>query len=158
MALMVADRARHFLDEHGVHFDVIPHREAYTAQGVAAASHVSGWSLAKVLIVREHGASPFMVVLPASCRLDLPALSRLLGKEQLELLPEVEIGRIFPDCETGAMPPFGQLYGLPVYVDSCFPKEGDLAFQAGNHRETLRIRYADYERLVQPTVAEFCRD
>jgi Ala-tRNA(Pro) deacylase len=158
MALMVADRARHFLEEHAVHFEVIPHREAYTAQGVAAASHVSGWSLAKVLIVREHGESPFMVVLPASCRLDLLVLGRLLGKEHLELVPEVEIGRLFPDCETGAMPPFGHLYGLPVYVDGCFKKDGFLAFQAGNHRETLRIRYTDYEKLVQPAVAEFCRD
>ncbi len=154
---MLVERARHLLETNGVPFETLPHREAYTAQGVAAAAHVSGWLLAKVLVVRAPGESPAMVVLPASCRLDLAALARVLGKPSVTLLPEDEMRALFPDCEVGAMPPFGQLYALPVWVDACFPKAGEFAFQAGNHHEVVRIHYADYERLVQPVVAEFCR-
>jgi Ala-tRNA(Pro) deacylase len=154
---MLIERARRLLETGGVAFETLPHREAYTAQGVAAATHVSGWTLAKVLVVRAPGEGPVMIVLPASCRLDLSALARVLGKPSVTLLPESEMKLFFPDCETGAMPPFGQLYGLPVWVDACFPKAGEFAFQAGNHHEVVRMRYAEYERLARPVVAEFCR-
>jgi Ala-tRNA(Pro) deacylase len=113
--------------------------------------------LAKVLVVRAPGEGPVMVVLPASCRLDLATLARVLGKPSVALVAESEMKDLFPDCEAGAMPPFGQLYGLPVWVDSCFPKAGEFAFQAGNHHEIVRMRYAEYERLARPVVAEFCR-
>jgi Ala-tRNA(Pro) deacylase len=154
---MLVERARRLLETGGVAFETLPHREAYTAQGVAAATHVSGWMLAKVLIVRAPGEGPVMVVLPASCRLDLATLARVLGKPTVSLAAEGEMKELFPDCEIGAMPPFGQLYGLPIWVDACFAKAGDFAFQAGNHHEVVRMRYADYERLAQPMVAEFCR-
>jgi len=154
---MLVERARRLLETGGIPYETLPHREAYTAQGVAAAVHVSGWILAKVLLVRAPGEDPVMVVLPASCRLDAAALGRVLGKPNLTLVPEDEMRTLFPDCEIGAMPPFGQLYGLPVWVDACFPKAGEFAFQAGNHHEVVRVRYVDYEKLAQPTVAEFCR-
>jgi Ala-tRNA(Pro) deacylase len=154
---MLNERARRLLETDGVAFETLPHREAYTAQGVAAAAHVSGWMLAKVLVVRAPGEGPAMLVLPASCRLDLSALGHVLGKQGVALVPESEMGDLFPDCETGAMPPFGQLYGLPVWVDCSFPKSGSFAFQAGNHREVVRMRYSDYERLAHPAVADFCR-
>ena len=153
---MLVERARRLLETGGVAFETLPHREAYTAQGVAAATHVSGRMLAKVLIVRAPAEGPVMVVLPASCRLDLATLARVLGKPTVSLLVESEMKELFPDCEIGAMPPFGQLYGLPVWVDACFPKAGEFAFQAGNHHEVIRMRYAEYERLAQPVVAEFC--
>ena len=89
--------------------------------------------------------------------LDTAALARVLGKPSVSLVAESEMKALFPDCETGAMPPFGQLYGLPVWVDACFPKAGEFAFQAGNHHEVVRMRYAEYERLARPVVAEFCR-
>jgi Ala-tRNA(Pro) deacylase len=154
---MLVERAKRLLDDNGVAYETLPHREAHTAQGVAAATHVSGWLLAKVLIVRPSDESPLMVVLPASCRLDLDALAQALHKPSVTLLSEVDLGALFPDCEPGAMPPFGQLYGMPVWVDSSFSKAADFAFQAGNHHEVIRIRYADYERLAQPAVAQFCR-
>jgi Ala-tRNA(Pro) deacylase len=154
---MLVERAKRLLEIGGVAYETLPHREAYTAQGVAAAAHVSGWLLAKVLVVRAPGETPVMVVLPASCRLDLGALAHVLGKPSVDLLSETELDALFPDCEAGAMPPFGQLYGLPVWVDACFPKAAEFAFQAGNHHEVVRIRYADYERLARPAVAEFCR-
>jgi Ala-tRNA(Pro) deacylase len=154
---MLVERAKRLLETSGVAYETLPHREAYTAQGVAAAAHVSGWLLAKVLVVRAPGESPVMVVLPASCRLDLGALAHALRKPAISLLSEIDLGTLFPDCEAGAMPPFGQLYGMPVWVDACFPKAAEFAFQAGNHHEVVRIRYADYERLAQPAVAEFCR-
>lgn len=154
---MLVERARNLLETNGVAFETLPHREAYTAQGVAATAHVSGWNLAKVVVVRAPGEGPVMVVLPASCRLDLAALGRVLGKPNVTLMPESEMESLFPDCETGAMPPFGHLYGLPVWVDAHFPKTGEFAFQAGNHHEVVRMRYADYERLARPVVAEFCR-
>lgn len=155
--MTLVERARRFLEESGVACETVAHREAFTAQGVAAASHVSGWQLAKVLVVRPEGEPPLMVVLPASCRLDLAALGGLIGERHLALVPEEELRTLFPDCETGAMPPFGNLYGLPVWVDACFPRAGEIAFQAGNHREVTRMRYADFERLVKPAVADFCR-
>jgi Ala-tRNA(Pro) deacylase len=154
---MLVERAKHLLETSGVAYETLPHREAFTAQGVASAVHVSGWQLAKVLVVRATGQEPVMVVLPASCRLDLTALARVLDYPAVSLVPEEEIKELFPDCETGAMPPFGQLYGMPVYVDKCFPKAGDFAFQAGNHHEIVRMSYADFERVARPSVADFCR-
>jgi Ala-tRNA(Pro) deacylase len=154
---MLVERVLRLLETAGVAFETLPHREAFTAQGVAAAAHVSGWKLAKVLVVRSPGDEPVMVVLPASCRLDPAALAQVLGKPGVSLLPESELAALFPDCEAGAMPPFGQPYGLPVWVDACFPKSSELAFQAGNHHEVVRMRYADYERVARPVVAEFCR-
>ena len=154
---VLANRTVRFLEDNRVAFDVIPHRESYTAQGVAATSHVSGWRLAKVLVVDSAGKDPLIVVLPASCRLDLPALERLTGRSELRLAPELDVQKLFPDCETGAMPPFGNLYGLPVWVDACFPKSQEFVFQAGNHHEVVKVRYEDFERLVKPTVADFCR-
>ena len=154
---MLVERAKRFLETSGAAYETLPHTEAYSAQGVASAVHVSGWQLAKVLIVRAPGEDPLMVVLPASCRLNLAALAVVLDRPSVSLLPEEEVRELFPDCETGAMPPFGQLYGMPVYVDRCFPKAGEFAFQAGNHHEAIRMSYAEYERLARPTVAEFCR-
>ena len=154
---MLVERAKHLLETSGVAYETLPHREAFTAQGVASAVHVSGWQLAKVLVVRADHEEPIMVVLPASCRLDLTALARVLDHPAVSLVPEEKIKELFPDCETGAMPPFGQLYGMQVYVDKCFPKAGDFAFQAGNHHEIVRMSYADFERVARPSVADFCR-
>jgi Ala-tRNA(Pro) deacylase len=97
-----------------------------------------------------------MVVLPASCRLDLTALRHAAARHKLSLVHEDDLARLFPDCETGAMPPFGGLYGLPVYIDACFRPDRDIYFQAGNHHELVRMPYATYEALVRPVAGEFC--
>ena len=153
---MLVERAKRLLETGGVPYEILPHREAYTAQGIAAAVHVSGWLVAKVVLVRAPGEGPVMVVVPASCRIDLAAVARVLGKPSVALVPESEMTSLFPDCETGAEPPFGSLYGMPVWVDACFPEAGDFAFQAGNHHEIVRVRYSDWAKLARPTVAELC--
>jgi len=154
---MLVERAKRLLETGGVPYEVLPHREAYTAQGIAAAAHVSGWLVAKVVLVRAPGEKPIMVVVPASCRIDLASVARMLGKPSVTLVPESEMKTLFPDCETGAEPPFGSLYGVPIWVDACFPEAGDFAFQAGNHHEIVRVKYSDWEKLARPTVGEFCR-
>ncbi|HEX7124234.1 MAG TPA: YbaK/EbsC family protein [Thermodesulfobacteriota bacterium] len=154
--MALTERLRRFLDEQRVNYQLLPHREAFTAQEVAQASHVPGRELAKALVVREDGARYLMVVLPAPCRIDLAALGRERGTRKLSLASEGEIAELFPDCETGAMPPFGNLYNLPVYVDACLPRSADVFFRAGNHHEVVRMGYPDFERLVQPIAGEFC--
>ena len=150
------ERLRRFLEKEKIAYQVLPHREAFTAREVAAESHVTQQQLAKVVALEEHGRDPLLVVLPAACRLDLTALKHSAWRHKLSLVREEEMARLFPDCETGAMPPFGNLYGLPVYVDDCFPRGGDIVFQAGNHYEVVRMTYTDFARLVQPVHGEFC--
>ncbi len=154
MALI--ERLKGFLDEQGVDYAVLPHREAFTAQEVAAATHVPGRELAKVLVLRADPGRYLMTVLPAPCKVDLAAVKAASGARKLSLAPEAEMQALFPDCETGAMPPFGNLYGLPVYIDNCFSGAEPLFFQAGNHHEVVRMAYRDYERLVRPVAGEFC--
>jgi Ala-tRNA(Pro) deacylase len=154
--MAINERLKRFLDQQKVEYETLPHREVFTAQEVAATSHVPGRQLAKVVVVRENGVGYLMLVLPAACRVDLTALRAVTGKRKLSLAPEGEFARLFPDCDAGAMPPFGALYDMPVYVDACFPSARDIFFQAGNHHEVVRLSYGDYERLVGPTVGEFC--
>jgi Ala-tRNA(Pro) deacylase len=150
-------RVQSLLEASRVPYEVLAHPLAFTAQGVAHASHVSGWQMAKVVLVQPSSGPALMAVLPASCRLDLETLEEVAGRPGLSLVSEADVDEVFSDCETGAMPPFGNLYGLPVYVDTHLACEPELVFQAGNHREAVRILWADYKRLVHPTVAEFCR-
>jgi Ala-tRNA(Pro) deacylase len=149
-------RVQGFLEGSQIPYEVLAHSLAFTAQGVAHASHVSGWQMAKVVVVRPFSGPPLMAVLPASCRLDLKHFEEISGFRDLTLVPEMEMHDVFPDCETGAMPPFGNLYGMPVFVDTHLAREREMVFQAGNHRESVRLRWTDFERAVHPTVADFC--
>jgi len=153
----ISARVQSFLEGGQVPFEVLEHPQAFTAQGVAHASHVSGWQMAKVVVVRPSSGPPLMAVIPASCRLDLKHFELVTGRKGLSLVPEAEMREVFPDCETGAMPPLGNLYGLPVYVDEHFRREQQVVFQAGSHREAVRVGWADFERLVRPTVADLCK-
>jgi Ala-tRNA(Pro) deacylase len=150
-------RVQSFLEGSHVPYEVLAHPLAFTAQGVAHASHVSGWQMAKVVVVRPASGPSFMAVLPASCRLDMKHLEQVSGSKGLTLVPEAEMHDVFPDCETGAMPPFGNLYGLPVFVDEHLAHEKEVVFQAGNHREAVRVSWTDFERAVHPTLADFCK-
>jgi len=154
--LATNDRLKRFLDQERTEYETLPHREVFSSREVAAESHVAERQLAKVLAIKEEGDGHLMVILPAACRLDMTALKHAAGRHKLSLVQEDEMGRLFPDCEVGAMPPFGNLYGMPTYVDACFPRAQDIVFQAGNHHEVVRMRYADYERLVKPAVGEYC--
>ena len=148
------ERMEKYLRENGVGFEVLTHSQAFTMQEVAAALHVPGDQVAKVVIVCA-GDQMAMLVLPAPYRLNIDQARALLGVEDARLAKEKEFADLFPDCATGAMPPFGNLYDIPVYVDQTLAAVPDIIFRIGTHRETMKIAYADFDRLVQPTVGEF---
>jgi Ala-tRNA(Pro) deacylase len=150
-------RTQRLLEQQHVPYEVMGHRVAFTAHGTAAAAHVPGQQFAKVLVVQATPGHPHMVVLSANCHLDLEAVAEAAGEGPLALVDEVSLAHLFPDCEIGAMPPFGNLYGMPVLVSACVAHGRDLVFNAGTHREVVRMRYADFEQLVHPRVVEICR-
>ena len=147
------ERLESYLREQGVGFEVQEHRTAFTAQQVAASEHVPGRAVAKVVIARAEG-DLVMLVLPAPSMVDLGKVADLLGKEEVSLASEGEFAATFPDCEPGAMPPFGNLYGVPVYVDSAMGRSEHIVFQAGSHTLTMSVPYADFERSARPAVAD----
>lgn len=149
-------RLQEFLDANRIHYDVLDHHEAYTAPEVAHTLHVPGKMLAKVVIVNADGKL-LMAVLPSNWQVDLARLQEVLGARHVRLASEAEFQGLFPDCETGTMPPFGNLYGLNVYVDQCLTEDEEIVVPAGFHSRALKLRYEDFARAVQPKVAEFHR-
>lgn len=148
---MPLSKLRSFLDSHNVKYLVISHSLAYTAQGVAALAHVSGKKLAKTVIIKIDGTLA-MAVIPASLHVDLARIRALSGAKIVELATEREFKDAFSDCETGAMPPFGNLYGMTVYADSNLASNDEITFSAGSHRELVRMKWEDLIRLVNPTI------
>ena len=146
---MPLSKLREFLDEHNIKYLVISHSVAYTAQGIAALTHIPGKELAKTVMVMVDGRLA-MAVVPASSRVDLSRLKRYLGIETVELASETEFRDRFPDCETGAMPPFGNLYGMDVFADESLALDKEIFFNAGSHRELVRMKYSDFRDLVKP--------
>ena len=142
-----------FLNQSKVRYEVLHHPEAFTAQELAAIEHVSGRSHAKVVMVKTDGEL-LMTVLPADHRLDLEKLDKIAGR-QTALATEAEFKSQFPDCAVGSMPPFGQLYGVATYLDKSLAEAERIVFEAGTHSDAIKMRYADYERLAKPTVADF---
>lgn len=153
---MPAARLKEFLDTHGVRYVSISHSITYTAQEVAASAHVRGKEMAKTVIVRIDGRLA-MAVLPASPKVDAALLQDALGAKQVEIAAEKDFREAFPGCELGAMPPFGNLYGMEVYVDPSLTKDKEIAFNAGTHHELIRMAYADFEELVRPRVIALAR-
>ena len=151
---MPATKIKEFLDNHGVKYVSIRHSPAYTAAEVAASTHVAGRDFAKTIVVRMDDNFA-LVALPASRRLVLADLRELLQTPLLRLATEAEFRNLFPDCEVGAMPPFGNLYGLPVYVAASLAEEPEIAFNAGTHTEVIKMDYEDFAELVRPTVLDF---
>ena len=148
------ERLEAYLREHRVPFTTQRHRAAFTAQEIAASEHIPGRIVAKVVMVFADGKMT-MLVLPASHRVDMGRVCDTLGARSAYLAGERELSMTFPDCEIGAMPPLGNLYGVPVYVDRMLTEGETIVFQAGTHIVTISMRYADFARLVQPTVVEF---
>ncbi len=151
---MPVRKLKEFLDGHGVKYVMISHSRAYTAQEIAASAHVPGKELAKTVMVQLDGEMA-MAVLPASSQIDLRRLGEVTGAADVELATEGQFQGLFPDCELGAMPPFGNLYGMPVYVAEELAVYEEIAFNAGSHTELIRLRYEDFERLVEPKVVRF---
>jgi Ala-tRNA(Pro) deacylase len=146
-------KLKQLLDESRVSYSPIVHRIAYTAQEVAEAEHVPGREHAKVTVIRA-GEGFLLAVLPATRKVDLAKLAHVVSAKPIRLADESEFSALFPDCEPGAMPPFGHLFGLPVIVDSELEKDEHIVFQAGSHAESVRMRYADFKRLGNPRVAD----
>ena len=151
---MPIQKLRQFLDENHVKYIVITHSKAYTSQGIAASAHISGNELAKTVMLQKDGEL-CMAVLPASKQVDLTEFAKLTGSKDVALASEREFRDRFPDCEVGAMPPFGNLYGVPVFVDNSLTFDSEIAFNAGSHLELIKLAFRDFERLVRPTVFEF---
>ncbi len=151
--MSISTRLKNFLDEHHISYSAMPHTTAYTAQGAAATMKISGKELAKTVVLRA-GEETFLAVLPAPHHASLEKLTGLLGKP-VRLATEQEFSSLFPDCELGAMPPFGSLYGLPVYVDESLAADEEIVFNAGSHRDAIRLRYADFVGLAKPILCSF---
>lgn len=153
---MAVQKLREFLDSNQVKYVTISHSVAYTAQEIAASAHIRGKELAKTVMVMLDGELA-MAVLPASHQLDLDKLKAVAGAASVRLATEAEFKDKFPGCETGAMPPFGNLYGMKVFADETLTQDEEIAFNAGTHSELIRLAWADYARLVQPVIAQLAR-
>jgi Ala-tRNA(Pro) deacylase len=148
---MPVKKLKKFLDSHDVEYVCVSHSPAYSAQTIAASTHIPGKELAKTVIVRINDKFA-MAVLPASCRVHLGHLKVAVSASHVELATETEVGNLFPDCEKGAMPPFGNLYDMDVYVAKQLTEDDEIAFSAGSHTEVVRMSYKDFERLVTPKI------
>ena len=151
---MPATQLREFLDSHNIKYLNISHSKAFTSQEVAESAHISGRELAKTVIVKLDDKLA-MAVLPASLKIDLDLLKQATGANLVTLATEEEFRETFPECETGAMPPFGNLYEMNTFVDQRLREDERIAFNAGSHSELMRLSYKDFERLVQPKVIRF---
>jgi len=151
---MPVKKLKEFLDSNKVKYVAISHSAAYTAQEIAASAHVPGKDLAKTVMVKIDGKMG-MAVLPASFKVDLTHLKEALGAKAVELASEREFRDMFPGCETGGMPPFGNLFDMEVYVSAKLAEDQEIAFNAGSHTELLKLAYKDFERLVKPKVIHF---
>jgi Ala-tRNA(Pro) deacylase len=151
--MAIAQNVSEFLKNSGVAYEVMQHPQAFTAQEVAATVHVTGKEVAKTLVVNADGKY-LMTVIPAPHKLNLKLLKELLGAKEVRLATETELGQLFPECEVGAMPPFGNLYSMPVYLSSALKDRQELIFNACTHTEVMKMSYTDFERLVQPKVVE----
>ncbi|ATJ84048.1 aminoacyl-tRNA deacylase [Halomonas beimenensis] len=146
---MSMERVTRFLDENGVKYVIQQHSPAYTAQEVAEAAHVPGRHFAKSVMVKVDGRLA-LAVLPATDRVDLRRLAQSLGAQAVDLAEEADFSDRFPDCEPGAMPPFGNLFDLEVFVSPHLAQADMIAFNAGNHHEVMQLAYSVFDRLVKP--------
>ena len=148
---MPAQKLKKYLDEKHVEYMTIKHSPAYTAQRIAELTHIPGKEMAKTVIVKLDGEFA-MTVLPASHRVDLDDLKKGVHADKVEMATESEFKDLFPDCEVGAMPPFGNLYDMKVYVAEKLTEDEEIAFNSGSHTELVKLSYKDFEKLVEPKV------
>jgi Ala-tRNA(Pro) deacylase len=153
---MPLEKLKSFLDDNAVKYVLVNHSPAYTAQELAALSHVPGKEWAKTVMVKLDGKVA-MAVVPASCRVVFDLLKGASGAKTAELAGEQEFKDLCPGCEVGAMPPFGNLFGMDVYVDAQLAEDAEIAFNAGSHTEMVRLPFTDFQRLVKPKVVKLAR-
>ncbi len=152
---MPVENLKKLLDSKGVKYTTISHTTAFTAQEVAASARVPGKELAKTVIVKIDG-NYAMAVMPASCKIDFELFRQSIGANKVELAAENEFRDLFPGCDIGAMPPFGSLYNMEVYVCRHLSEDEEIAFNAGSHTELIKMPYEDFELIVKPRQVEFC--
>ena len=151
---MPAQKLKSFLDGHGTRYTSLVHSPAYTAQEVAASAHVKGKHFAKTVIIMIDDELA-MAVLPADRKVVLQELREITGSDHVRFATEDEFENVFGDCDVGAMPPFGNLYGMDVFVAPSLEENDEIAFNAGTHTEVITMPYRDFERLVEPKVMSF---
>lgn len=150
---MPAKKLKEFLDSNKVKYVTISHSSAYTAMEIAAMAHVPGKDLAKTVMIKVNGHMA-MAVLPATHMIKMDLLKKVVGNNNIRLATEQEFKDKFPDCEVGAMPPFGNLYAMDVYASAALKEDEEIVFNAGTHTELIKLSFKDFERLVNPKVAE----
>jgi len=147
---------KHFLRQHRTAFEIVPHGEAFDASHVAQATRTPGREVAKAVLLRaNHGYRYIVAVLPSTHRIDLEAVSRILGGAQVQLATEAEVGERCPDCELGVLSPFGSQYGAQTIIDKSLAEDEQIVFEGNTHHEAIRMRSADYCKIENPSVAEF---
>lgn len=151
---MALKKLKEFLDENNVRYVTISHSPAYTAQEMAAKTHLPGKEIAKTVLVKIDGKLA-MTVLPGSYKINFEELKKVTGSDNVRLADEHEFIDKFPDCEVGAMPPFGNLYGIEVFVARSLAEDEEIAFNACSHSQLIKMSYADYEKLVKPIRLDF---
>lgn len=147
-------RVIEYLDKKGVKYGITKHKPTFTAQEMAAEEHESGMHVAKPVVVKADGKY-CMCVLPAPFKIDMDALKKQLGAKKLELAEEKDMARLFPDCDLGAEPPFGNLYDLSTVMDKVMESDEQILFQGGTHDKAIRISMVDYKKLVEPKILSF---
>lgn len=151
---MPVQKLRDLLDAEGVKYVLISHSRAFTAQEIAASAHVPGKEMAKTVVIKINNEMA-LAVLPASLRVNLELLKEVTGARDIELATEDEFKNTFPDCEVGAMPPFGNLYRMKTYVADTLAEDESIVFNAGTHTELMRLSFEDFKKLAQPEIIEF---
>ena len=149
-------RLDEYLSDRRIPFERLQHRPAYTAQRLAQTLHVPGREVAKTVLLRTNEGY-ILIVLPATRRVDLAQVRNCLGNPSAELASEDEMSRLFPDCETGALPPFGSMYQMPTLVDESLTRDDQIVFEAQDHEEAIRMAYKDYEELEHPRLGHFAQ-
>jgi Ala-tRNA(Pro) deacylase len=155
--MVTHQRLQSYLDSHKIPYQVVNHSIAYTAREAADSLHIPANIFAKVVVIKADSRY-VMAVLPSTWKVDLKRLEEVLGCPYVRLATEDELATLFPDCEIGSMPPFGNLYGTPVYVDATLTQDEEIVFDAGSHVGAIKMRYKDFADLVRPQVAEFHRE
>jgi Ala-tRNA(Pro) deacylase len=140
-----------YLDKYQKKYVVVKHSKAYTAQEIAASAHIPGKEMAKTVMVKVDGDIK-MMVLPSTHNIDFKLIKDALNAKEVELATEAEFKELFPDCELGAMPPFGNLFGLETFVAEVLKEDEEIAFSAGTHKELVKLPYMDFEELVEPRI------
>jgi Ala-tRNA(Pro) deacylase len=155
--MVMHQRLQSYLDSHKIPYQVVNHSIAYSAREAADSLHIPANIFAKVVVIKAEGRY-LMAVLPSTWKVDLKRLEEVLECPYVRLATEDELAILFPDCEIGSMPPFGNLYGTPVYVDATLTQDEEIVFDAGSHVGAIKMRYKDFADLVRPQVAEFHRE